>query len=101
MNTPIPTLTPSAQLIVRECADGRVEITVMNCGPQSTPHCLMRLLIATIGEIADVRDLARQFMMGKRQATSIVQLMAVGAEFDLGEADAHAVPVFHPTRVQA
>lgn len=67
---------PVAQLVLRELDDGRIEVCILHRGPESMPHILMRMFLASLAPVADVRELAAQFAEGKRQVSGVIDLAA-------------------------
>lgn len=66
--------TPLVQIILRELPDGRVEVAIMQRGPQSTPFNLARLFLASLGQIADVRGLLAGLLRGSQMTTEAIDV---------------------------
>lgn len=59
-------LYPSAQIVMRELEPGKLELLVMQSGPESLPYMLAKYFLSQIAAFADVSSLVQGLLEGKR-----------------------------------
>lgn len=76
---------PSAQIVLRDLPDGRLEVAVSATRNGSTSAAVARHLVIALGELCDVRGVAAGLAEGKLLATDTVMLLGVGEAVTLDE----------------